>query len=125
MFLEQTCLLGNPRHRLRHDLGRMNSDESIGSGNLIEVEDNQIEREACYCESVNRITKATQHAYLLFGSNSRILRLSTRASNTTNSTLSTRATNRSLSPRCTRPSFNSGLRRRRRHPDLYREIALR
>src|SRR5215813_5744911 len=69
----------------------MNSDEPIGSGNLIEVEDNQIEREACYCESVNRITKATQHAHLLFGSNSRILRLSTRAINTTKSMLSTRA----------------------------------
>src|SRR5215471_18544663 len=101
MFLEQTCLLGNPRHRLRHDLRRMNSDEPIGSGNLIKVEDNQIEREACHCESVNRITIATQHAHLLFGSNSRILRLSTRAINTTKSMLSTRANQWILTPRYT------------------------
>src|SRR5262249_55507678 len=94
-------LLGNPWHRLRHDLCRMNSDEPIGSENLIEVEDNQIEREACYCESVNRITQATQHAYLLFGSNSRILRLSTRAINTTKSMLSTRANESILTPRYT------------------------
>src|SRR5262245_65682939 len=98
----------------------MNSDESIGSGNLIEVGDNQIEREACYREPVNRITKATQHAYLLFGSNSRILRLSTRAINTTKSCCQPEQTNGSLPGNTHQPTSNSTLNRRRHPPVRHR-----